>query len=520
VALAASEPARAIVNFEQALRLQPNAGQARYQLALAHRDAGDRDRARELLAQPPETLQGEVRFPDPVALELQQRARGVGALLALGRIALGEGELAVAEERFRAALAQDPQSAAAHRSLASVLQQQDRREEAFAAYEEAVRLEPDNAGLRYFLAELYVDQVRERFAAASAGAAAPASYELERLPAEAREAARGDLERAASHLRAALLQAPDFLAGWVELAGASAGLGRRGDAIDQLERALALDGDAHDLRLFRARLLAAAGRAGEAVTEYDQVAAHGAQEVETAARFEAALVLERAGDAAAARPRLEALAASGAAGPDLRAAAALHLGNLDLAAGDAVAAERRYRAALELHPELAEARFNLATLHGRAGRFAEAAVEHARVVELHPANHEARFGEAMALVLAGEHAAAVERLRRALELYPSGAGYAHLLARLLVAAPDDAVRDGPVGLDLARRLVEALPTPEHAETLAMALAEVGRFDQALEWQQRVVDELERGGRQDLAGPARQRLEAYRRGEPARSPWEE
>jgi tetratricopeptide (TPR) repeat protein len=383
-----------------------------------------------------------------------------------------------------------------------------------------VRLESDNAGLRYFLAELYVDRVRERFVAASVEGADAASYEVDRLPEEARDAARVDLERATGHLRAALEQAPDFLGGWVELAGVSAGLGRRGDAIDQLERALAIAADAHDLRLYRARLLAADGRAGEAVTEYDHLAGGAAPGIATAARFEAARVLERAGEAAAARPRFEALASSNeGVSQDQRAAATLHLGNLDLNAGDLAAAERRYRAALELDFELVEARFNLATLLGRAGRFAEAAAENARVVELQPANHEARFGQAMALVLAGEHAAAVERLQLALELYPSGAGYAHLLARVLVAAPDDAVRDGQVGLDLARRLFEALPSPEHAETLAMALAEVGRFDQAVEWQQRVVEELVKAGGEVLAGSARQRLEAYRRGEPARSPWD-
>ena len=519
VALAEGDATDAVSHFEQVLRAQPSAGRARYQLALAYRDLGERERARELLAGARESLEGEVRYPDPIALELQQRAQGVGALLALGRIALGEGEVAIAEERFRKAIAQDPASAAARRSLASVLQQQGRHEEALAEYEEAVRLEPEVAGLRYFVAELYVDRVSQRFAAVTPEGAPMSGNDLSRLPAEERDSARADLERADHHLRAALEQAPDFLGGWVELAGVSSGLGRRGDAVDQLARALELKPDASDLRLFRARLLAAENRAGEAVAEYDRLAAASPPAEAATARFEAARVLERAGQAEDAKPRFAALAADTQLSAAGRAAAALHLGNLELEAGRATAAESQYRTATQLDPNIAEAHFNLGTLLGRAGRYQDAAAEHARVIELQPGHHEARFGEAMALVLAGEYEKAVARLEHALELYPSGAAYAHLLARVLVSAPDDTVRDGAVGLNLASRLFEALPSPEHAETLAMAFAETGRFDKAVEWQERVVGEIEKAGRADLLGPASERLEGYRQGKPARSPWQ-
>jgi tetratricopeptide (TPR) repeat protein len=260
----------------------------------------------------------------------------------------------------------------------------------------------------------------------------------------------------------------------------------------------------------------------DAVAEYDRIASAGAGE-SVSARFEAARALERAGDAAAARTRYVAIVeGDGAEAPanvSTRAAAALHLGNLELESGDLASAERRYRTAIELEPALVEAHFNLATLLGRAGRYAESAAAQARVLELQPGRHEARFGEAMALVLAGEHAAAVRKLERALELFPQVAALAHLLARVLVASPDDEVRDGARGLELARRLFDAQRVPDHAETLAMALAEVGRYAEAIELQQRVVDELTRAGRHDFLAAARERLEAYRRGEPVRSPWE-
>jgi len=175
-----------------------------------------------------------------------------------------------------------------------------------------------------------------------------------------------------------------------------------------------------------------------------------------------------------------------------------------------------YRKALTLAPQLAEARFNLATLLGRLGRFGEAAENYGRLVASDPNNQAVRFSHAMALVLDNQHARAKAALEQALEVIPDAANVAHLLTRLLVTSPDNSVRDAAVGLDLAFRLFNALPTPEHGETVAMALAESGHFDKALEWQQRVIDELESAGLDTTV--ARKRLELYKTRTPVRSPW--
>ena len=60
--------------------------------------------------------------------------------------------------------------------------------------------------------------------------------------------------------------------------------------------------------------------------------------------------------------------------------------------------------------------------------------------------------------------------------------------------------------------------PSDAETLAMALAEVGDFDQALSWQERVTAEYDRDGR--TSPPATlERLESYRKGLPFHGDWD-
>ena len=57
------------------------------------------------------------------------------------------------------------------------------------------------------------------------------------------------------------------------------------------------------------------------------------------------------------------------------------------------------------------------------------------------------------------------------------------LARLLAAAPDNQVRDGRRAMAVVNELMKGPQSLELAETAAMGLAEVGRFDQAVEAQQ-------------------------------------
>ena len=59
---------------------------------------------------------------------------------------------------------------------------------------------------------------------------------------------------------------------------------------------------------------------------------------------------------------------------------------------------------------------------------------------------------------------------------------------------------------------------DHAETVAMAWAELGNFEEAIAWQNRALDlgtEREPTTELDLA---RRRLALYQRGEPCRAPW--
>jgi hypothetical protein len=57
-----------------------------------------------------------------------------------------------------------------------------------------------------------------------------------------------------------------------------------------------------------------------------------------------------------------------------------------------------------------------------------------------------------------------------------------------------------------------------AETMAMALAEQSRFDEAIKWQQEAIAAVTSAGRADLASSLTVNLHRYQAKQPCRVPW--
>jgi tetratricopeptide (TPR) repeat protein len=156
-----------------------------------------------------------------------------------------------------------------------------------------------------------------------------------------------------------------------------------------------------------------------------------------------------------------------------------------------------------------------------AGRFREAADAFERALAAAPQSVPARINLAAALLQLGEAARAIEYLRDAYadapgdvedtliavvlqlserERYgeaialldgaerrsPGRRAAATTLARLLASSPDVARRDGARALELAMQVYRAEARASHAETVALALAELGRCGEALEWMRRAI----------------------------------
>ena len=239
------------------------------------------------------------------------------------------------------------------------------------------------------------------------------------------------------------------------------------------------------------------------------------------------------------------------AAPDY-AAMRLNLGTALERVGDARGAQAQFEEALRLDPRMERAHYSLAALLERSGRDAEAierlvaAVTHdpsfaaahlmladalrradrlvrsvthyRRVIDLEPGNATARFGEAMALVRLERYGEAAERLTAAIRIHAERTEFPHALARLLAAAPDDQVRDGARAWGLIQSLAATEQNSAVAETMAMALAELGFFEPAIVWQRRAISIAERAERPDIALRMAANLVLYQQQQPCRAPW--
>lgn len=200
------------------------------------------------------------------------------------------------------------------------------------------------------------------------------------------------------------------------------------------------------------------------------------------------------------------------------AMAHFNLGTLAALRGDDAAAIERYVRALEIDPGLERGQVNLANALYRLGRFEEALEHYRRVIETEPASRAGRLGEAVALVGLRRWQEARSSLARSREALPGDPGVRNALARLLAAAPDEAVRDGAAALGLARELLAEERTLSNAVAFAMAAAETGDFRTALEWQNKAIEAARSAGRQDLLPGLEQLRARYLGGQPSREPW--
>jgi tetratricopeptide (TPR) repeat protein len=174
--------------------------------------------------------------------------------------------------------------------------------------------------------------------------------------------------------------------------------------------------------------------------------------------------------------------------------------------------------AVAFSPNYLEARLALGDALRRAGRVEAALPHYAEVVRSNPRAGEARFGYAMGLVRLRRWMAARDWLVESISVQPDRPDLSHALARLLVAAPDDRIRDGRRGLAIVEELFKTFKTTDVGETMAMTMAELGDFRQAVGIQQGVLEAARQSGVEADIRRIAANLRLYERGQPCRTPW--
>jgi tetratricopeptide (TPR) repeat protein len=199
--------------------------------------------------------------------------------------------------------------------------------------------------------------------------------------------------------------------------------------------------------------------------------------------------------------------------------ARFNLGQLLLGRDQAAEAVTLLEAVTKESPDDAEAHLSLAQAYERIGRIEGALAAYRQTARLDPAVEQAWIGGSQLLVEQGRNREALQVLEQAHEGLPSNGRIAHALARMLAGAPDPTLRDGARALPLALQVYQARPTPGHAQTLAMAYAEIGDCAEAAHWQEQAQDALLSAG-PDFSGQAAAAggiLEHYRSRTPCRYP---
>jgi tetratricopeptide (TPR) repeat protein len=110
-----------------------------------------------------------------------------------------------------------------------------------------------------------------------------------------------------------------------------------------------------------------------------------------------------------------------------------------------------------------------------------------------PDDEDTLIGLSILLASKERYLEAVTMLDEDNRTFPDRPATMTTLARLLASSPDRSLRDGRKALDLAMAVYKADPAPAHAETVAMALAELGRCNEALDWIRRAIMGAELAG---------------------------
>jgi tetratricopeptide (TPR) repeat protein len=395
-------------------------------------------------------------------------------------------------------------------------------------FERALAIVPDDVPTLVWLAEMQLAQGKADAAApllARAQSLQPQSgavlYGLGRVAL-----ARNDYARAAEQLEAALASAPHATRVHYPLALAYRGLNRRDKAdqhaqlrgeVDLLPADPLLEGLADLLQNASAHEVRGSQAMGE--QRWDDAIASLQQAVALApgnafSRLNLATSYYMKGDAPNA---LEHYREAVRLSPGL-ARAHFGIGVIFQDAGRLDEAIAAFAEAVRRDGTYAEARFSLANALRRTGRVEEALPHYEEVLRANPSVSQASFGYAMGLVRLGRYRDARASLEASARTFQEQRGFAHALARVLAAAPDAALRDGARALAIVDVLLKTEQTPALFETRAMALAEVGRFDEAVATQDKAIAAAKSGGRAEAVPYMTANLRLYRNRQPCRMPW--
>ncbi len=411
----------------------------------------------------------------------------------LGQLSQKAGRLEKSLAYYKAARKMNAEYVATAVNLGSVYIQLNQLEAARTEFEGALKSAPDSAAAHNGLGEAALAERRYSEAIPHFQAALKRASRANRIHYSLAMAYRGlgDLEKARAHLK---LRGPVGV--------------RPGDPlVDGLQGLLR----GERVHLIRGRLAFGAGRFEEAAEAFAKAAE--ADPSSTRARVNLGTALAKMGRPGGA---LEQYLAVLRMDPQ-HLTAHFNVGTMMVRKGEHSRAVEHFESIVKLNPNDLEANRELAKSLTKVERNDEALPYFSRVVKLAPDDEASLIS--LADLLAGKERYSETRdlLEQANRRFPKRARTAVALARLLAACPDPGLRDGERALELATRAYNATKLLRHGEAVALALAELGRCEEAAAWQSRFVAAAERARELELVARLKQELERYKGRHPCAPP---
>jgi tetratricopeptide (TPR) repeat protein len=328
--------------------------------------------------------------------------------VAFGQLALRENQPAEAEKFFRAALAADEKSAAAHSALGLLHWSRRELPLADAALKRAAELSGPRSSKRLQYAQFKLQT--------------------------------GELAAGRSLLEEVSRQTPDFLPVWVWLAELAAADKKFDEAENLLGKALARDPLHPEALLLAARVRLAKGETDKAISELDRLSSLFPKS--GSINYHLGLAYAAKNDTAKALSRLTLAASS----PEMATPATIAIGEIHVRKRDFSAAVAALLPLAKQQPGLTAAHLLLAEAYRGRGELDQADALYTQLEKDQPRDAQLAYAHGVLLAQKGRVADAKVAFNRARDLFPGHFGALEQLVNLEVAAKNYAA---------ARRLVEA-----------------------------------------------------------------
>ncbi|MCG8459568.1 MAG: tetratricopeptide repeat protein, partial [Holophagales bacterium] len=530
---------QAIEGYRQTLAQTPGDLRTRRSLAQALIETGDAEGAarelREILRQDPENASALVELGSlrlgaggqaSEGIEMLEKAVELApdfreARLRLARALAGTGRLADGLPHMAKAVELDPRDMETRLMLARGHLGTGDPRAALEAVEALLGQEPGNLGALILRGRIHgaledPESAEADFrrvtslSTADPGVRAAAFFQLALL-----RQAQQRIPESVELYRQAVALDPEHRQSLFNLAVILSSNGRLDDAVDLYQRLFDLDPDNDDYRYRLAVTLMARKDLWPALGHFEALHQAHPQMVEFIISSSVLMAELGQGDQAAER-----LAQAITEIPEALPKAQLMsvLGGIEIGNGNRQRGLGHLRRAVETAPSSPDARQAYAQALASDGRYSEAAEQYEAYLDLAPGDTQGWFAYAMALILSDRWT----DVKSALTEVTAGStdvALTHLYARVLAAAPEASVRDGERAVNVARAVFEAERNPAHGETLAMAMAAAGRFEEAVQLQERLLAEAERAQFDPgFVDRVRRNLERYRQGQVGVADW--